>query len=115
MALDLAREEFGEPADDVSCLSINYIFFSIWHYGKFVDPFRTLFERFMSGYVKATGDGELLRVIPPFYAFRGLVVTHPHYYPEMEYAKRRLMFNFIVNVLKDEEFALDKIDEYLEA
>jgi len=115
MALDLAREEFGEPADDASCLSINYIFFSVWHYGKFVEPFKTLFDRFMEGYVKATGDEELFDVIPPFYAFRGLVVTHPLYYPDMEYAKRRLMFNFIVNVLNHERFEIDKVGEYLGA
>jgi hypothetical protein len=113
MALDLAREMFGEPADDVSCLSINYIFFSVWHYGRFVDPFKTLFKRFMEGYLKATDDEEILSVIAPFYAFRGLVVTHPLYYPDMEYAKRRFMFNLIINILDDKKFQTDKIDEYL--
>jgi len=115
LALDLAREEFGEPADDVSCLSINYIFFSVWHYGKFVDPFRTLFNRFMEGYIKATGDKEILSVIAPFYAFRGLVVAHPLYYPDMEYTKRRLIFNFIINVLDHETFDPSKVSEYLGA
>jgi len=115
MALDLAREEFGEPADDVSCLSVNYIFFSVWHYGRFLDPFKTLFNRFMDGYLKATGDEELLNVIAPFYAFRGLVVTHPHYYPDMEHSKRRSMLNFIVNVLNCDRFEVDKVQEYLGA
>jgi len=113
MALDLAREEFGEPADDVSCLSINYIFFSVWHYGEFADPFKTLFNRFIEGYIRATNDQEMLRAIPPFYAFRGLVVTHPHYYPDMEHGKRRLMLNFILNVLSDEKFEVSKVNEYL--
>lgn len=115
LALDLAREEFGEPADDVSCLSINYIFFSVWHHGGFVDPFRNLFRRFIEGYLKATGDEEILSVIAPFYAFRGLVVTHPLYYPDMEYAKRRLMLSFIVNVLNDERFDPGKVSDYLSA
>jgi hypothetical protein len=115
MALDLAREEFGEPADDVSSLSMNYIFFSVWHYGKFLDPFKTLFNRFMNGYLKATGDEELLSIIPPFYAFRGLVVTHPHYYPDMEHAKRRSILNFIVNVLNTDRFEVNRVEEYLGA
>lgn len=115
LALDLAREEFGEPADDVSCLSINYLFFSVWHHGGFVDPFRSLFNRFIGGYLKATGDEEILSVIAPFYAFRGLVVTHPLYYPEMEYTKRRLMLSFIINVLNDERFDPSKVSEYLGA
>lgn len=113
LALDLARAEFGEPADDISCLSINYIFFSIWHHGKFADPFKTLFNRFMDGYLKATGDEEVLDVIAPFYAFRGFVVAHPLYYPDMEYAKRRQIFNFIINVLDDERFDPNKVEEYL--
>jgi Ser/Thr protein kinase RdoA (MazF antagonist) len=113
MALDLAREEYGEPADDLSCLSINYIFFSVWHYGEFVDPFKTLFNRFIEGYVKATNDQEMLRVIPPFFAFRGLVVTHPHYYPDMERERRRLMLNFILNVMNAEKFEANNINEYL--
>jgi len=113
LALDLAREEFGEPADDVSCLSINYIFFSVWHHGEFTDPFRSLFHRFIKGYLKATGDEEILGVIAPFYAFRGLVVTHPLYYPDMEYTKRRLMLNFIINVLNDERFDPSKVSDYL--
>lgn len=113
VALDLAREEFGEPADDVSCLSMNYIFFSVWHYGRFVEPFNTLFSRFLDGYIKATGDEQILSVIAPFYAFRGLVVVHPHYYPEMEYTKRRLIFNFIINVLDDEKFDPTRVSEYL--
>ena len=113
MALDLAREEFGEPADDVSCLSINYMFFSVWHHGGFVDPFRSLFDRFIRGYLKATGDEEILSVIAPFYAFRGLVVTHPLYYPDIEHSKRRLMLNFIINVLNDGRFDPSKVGEYL--
>jgi len=115
MALDLAREEFGEPADDVSSLSINYVFFSVWHYGKFLDPFRTLFNRFMNGYLKATGDEEMLGIIPPFYAFRGLVVTHPHYYPDMEHTKRRSILTFIVNILNSDRFEVDRVEEYLGA
>ncbi len=67
----------------------------------------------MTGYVRATGDEEMLSVIAPFYAFRGLVVTHPLYYPDMEYAKRRFMLNFILNVLDDKKFEIDKVDEYL--
>jgi hypothetical protein len=113
MALDLARAEFGEPADDVSCISINYIFFSVWHYGGFVSPFKDLFDIFFDRYLERTGDEEIFKVMAPFYAFRGLVVAHPLYYPDMELEKRRMIFNFINNVLDSDEFDRKRVDAYL--
>ncbi len=114
MALDLAREEFGEPADDVAALTINYLFLSIWHFGDYIHPFRELMETFYRRYLDRTGDKEILRVMAPFYAFRGLVVVHPLYYPEMENEKRRKIFNFIHNVLDSEEFDPKEVQSYLE-
>ena len=114
MALDLAREEFGEPADDVSTLTINYLFVSIWQFGDYIQPFKELTETFYRRYLDRTGDEEILRVIAPFYAFRGLVVAHPLYYPEMENEKRRKIFTFINNVLESEEFDPKEVKSYLE-
>jgi len=114
MALDLAREEFGEPADDVAALTINYLFLSIWQFGDYVHPFKELMETFYRRYLDRTGDEEILRVIAPFYAFRGLVVAHPLYYPEMENEKRRKIFTFINNVLESEEFDPKEVKSYLE-
>ncbi|MFH0848940.1 MAG: phosphotransferase [archaeon] len=112
---DFSREEFGEPADDVSSLTINYIFFSVWHFGEFKDPFKQLFREFFDTYMKESQDQDILNVIAPFYAFRGLVVIHPLYYPEMERAKRRMMLNFIHNSMSAETFELDKVEDYLTA
>lgn len=114
LALDQARAEYGEPADDVTCLSINYIFFSVWHHGRYGPPFSQLFEHFMKEYMERTGDEEMLKVMAPFYAFRGLVVTHPLYYPRMEMEKRKTMLNFIRNVLESEEFDPRGVGAYLE-
>jgi hypothetical protein len=61
-----------------------------------------------------TGDTEILRVIQPFYCFRGLVVVHPLYYPEMEDWKRRSILRFVENVLSVEEFDPGRVREYLE-
>jgi len=87
---------------------------SIWHFGDYIQPFRELMETFYRRYLDRTGDEEILRVIAPFYAFRGLVVAHPLYYPKMENEKRRKIFNFINNVLGSEEFDPKEIKSYLE-
>jgi len=115
IALDPAREEFGEPADDVSALTINYLFMSLWHFGDYLHPFKELMETFYNRYLNKTEDEEILKVIAPFYAFRGLVVAHPLYYPEMENEKRRKIFNFIINVLDSNEFNPKKIGSYLKS
>ncbi|MEJ2736065.1 MAG: phosphotransferase, partial [Anaerolineae bacterium] len=42
--LDRSRGEWGEPADDVSCLTINYLFFSLQCSGCLEGPFLELHE-----------------------------------------------------------------------
>ncbi|MBS7610155.1 phosphotransferase [Candidatus Bathyarchaeota archaeon] len=114
VVLDPSRFEYGEPADDLAALAINYIFLSLWHYGALSEPFRELLHIFFERYIRRTGDEEVLRVLPPFFAFRGLVIVHPLYYPEMDSRRRRKVLSFVRNVLDDDSFNLDKVDDYLE-
>ena len=67
--LDRSRGEFGDPADDVACITSNFLFFSLQRYGRLQGPLRILFERFWARYLERTGDFEMLRVVPPFFAF----------------------------------------------
>jgi hypothetical protein len=64
-------------------------------------------------YLKETGDYEILEVIQPFYAFRGLVVASPIWYPNISMDTRRKLFNFIKNVLEAEEFGYNGVSKYL--
>ncbi|TRO61068.1 hypothetical protein E2P64_01620 [Candidatus Bathyarchaeota archaeon] len=114
LALDMSREKFGEPADDVAGLSINYLFFSIWKHGKLTPHFEKLFRIFLDEYINKTKDKDILRYMPPFYAFRGTVIAHPLYYPDLETFKRRKIFNFILNVINDKEFNSDSLESYIE-
>ena len=114
--LDRSRGEWGEAADDVSSMTINYLFFGLLKTdGRALDEdFKGLFELFFDKYLKKTGDYELLEVIQPFYAFRGLVVASPIWYPNISMDTRRKLFNFIKNVLEADEFDYRKVDRYLE-
>jgi hypothetical protein len=47
------------------------------------EPFRTLFHTFLSTYVEQSRDWELFDTLPPFLAFRALVLAHPRWYPEL--------------------------------
>ena len=111
--LDRSRGEWGEPADDLSCMAINYIFFSLQKYGSLRDPFQRLFQLFWERYLELTGDEEVLSVVQPFFAWRGLVIASPLWYPNLAPEVRRRIFNFIENVLDTDLFRVQEINGYL--
>ena len=111
---DRSRGEYGEAADDVATLSINYILFSILRYGKLDGPYKQLHDTFMGTYLDRTKDPEIFDVIQPFYAFRGLVIASPEWYPNHPKDIRRKLFNFIRNILATERVEIDEINRYLE-
>jgi Ser/Thr protein kinase RdoA (MazF antagonist) len=86
--LDRSRGEWGEPADDVAALGINYLFFGMRKAAArgerdVAEPFRGLFQGFLSTYLETSRDDELLETLPPFLAFRALVLAHPKWYPDL--------------------------------
>ncbi|HDJ26205.1 MAG TPA: hypothetical protein ENF34_02695 [Candidatus Bathyarchaeota archaeon] len=111
--LDRSRGDWGEPADDLTALTINYIFYSIRAYGLLKGPFEELFTAFWDRYLDKTGDEEVLEVVQPFYAWRGLVVASPIWYPTLPTDVRIKLFNFVVNVLGAERFELGAVNDYI--
>ncbi|MFA5866694.1 MAG: phosphotransferase [Actinomycetota bacterium] len=114
MVLDRSRGEFGEAADDVAAMSINYIFYALQQGGAFEGPFKELFEIFWREYLENSGDGEVMTVIQPFYAWRGLVVASPVWYPNLTDEIRQKLFNFVLNMLAADKFSPADIGPYLE-
>jgi hypothetical protein len=112
-ALDRSRSEWGEAANDVASMSINYLLFSIQAHGRLESPFDQLYELFMSTYLDRTGDQGLLEVIQPFYAWRCLVVASPIWYPNLGRDNRRRFFNFIRAVLDTDRFDVKAVNKYL--
>ncbi len=110
--LDRSRGEWGEPADDVAALTINYIFYSLQKYGDLNGTFDLLYRLFWDNYLSKTGDHNILEVIQPFYAWRGLVVASPIWYPKLAKDVRHKLLNFVKNVLDDEKFNLESANSY---
>ena len=102
--LDSSRGSMGDPADDVSCLAINFIFFALEHPGSWQAAYRQLFHRFFELYLSASQDQELLSVCAPFFAWRGLVIANPVWYPKLSAGARGRMLCFIEQVLLSERF-----------
>ena len=111
--LDRSRGPWGDAADDTTALTINYIFFSINHYGKLEGPYLEAIKLFYDEYIKKTGDSELYEVSALFYAFRGAVVANPIFYPDVSTENRRKIFNFMHGVLDDKSFSIERVNEYI--
>jgi aminoglycoside phosphotransferase (APT) family kinase protein len=111
--LDRSRGPWGEPADDLTALAINYIFFSVKHHGEVKGAYLEGLKLFFEEYVRRTGDEEIYGVVAPFFAFRAVVVANPVFYPELSSDARRKIFNFTGNLLKSETFAVEKVNGYL--
>src|SRR5204863_869916 len=81
--LDRSRGEWGDTADDVASITANYVFFSLQRSRRLEGALETLFSRFWDRYLSRTQDRELLEVVAPFFAFRGLVIASPVWYPTL--------------------------------
>ncbi|HET9350333.1 MAG TPA: phosphotransferase [Burkholderiales bacterium] len=110
--LDRSRGEWGDAADDVTCLTLNYLFFSLQRSGKLEGAFEKLWRRFWDRYLERSGDRELLEVAAPFIAFRALVMANPVWYPNLDAAVRKKLFNLIQNTLAAERFDPARANEY---
>jgi hypothetical protein len=110
--LDRSRGEYGDPADDLTALTLNYVFFSFQRSARLEGPFETLFLRFWNRYLEKSGDREILSVVAPFFAFRGLVIASPLWYPTLSDTVRKAIFSFVLAVLESESFDPAQVNTY---
>jgi hypothetical protein len=110
--LDRARGEWGDPADDVACLTMNYLFFSLQRHLRLQGPLEALFRRFWDRYLERSGDEGVLEVAAPFLAFRGLVMASPVWYPNLPAEVRRRLFTFMESVLEAARFDPALVNDY---
>lgn len=102
--LDASRGAMGDPADDLAALTINYVFGAVispdaWRHG--IAP---LWRAFWADYLAGSGDGEVLEVIAPFFAWRALVVASPVWYPGITGEQRSALLTFAERVMDARAF-----------
>jgi hypothetical protein len=101
--LDTSRGSRGDPADDVTCLSINYLFFGLEHRASWSHGLGELWRAFWRSYL-AKGDPGVLETAAPFFAWRALVVCNPQWYPKLPGDDRDRVLRFAERVLAAERF-----------
>lgn len=95
--LDASRGSEGDPADDVACLTINYLFFGT---GR---DMRALWDAFWRVYL-AGDTADVLAAVAPFYAWRALVLASPVWYPHLAPADRDRILGFAERALAADRF-----------
>ena len=111
--LDRSRGRFGDPADDVAALVVNYLFFALRQHGRFEGAFAELFHLFWNHYRLSSGDASLADVIAPHFAFRTLVLANPVWYPSESPATRRALFRFLLATLEADRFDPEGLEALL--
>jgi hypothetical protein len=74
--------------------------------------FEVLFRRFWERYLSASQDREMLEVAAPYFAFRGLVMASPVWYPHLQDKIRQRLLTFILTVLERERFDPQEVNAY---
>jgi len=110
--LDRSRGPWGEPADDLTALTINYIFFSIRKHGDVRGAYLEGLKLFFNEYIQLSGDHEIVEVTAPFFAFRCAVVGNPVFYPDLGAEAKTKIFNFARAILSAERFEVDRINDF---
>ena len=93
--LDASRGSMGEPADDLTALAINFVFFALDDPGAWSRGLGALWHRLWSTYLDATSDRELLEVAAPWLAWRALVIANPRWYPGLSADGRDRLLTWI--------------------
>lgn len=112
--LDRSRGVWGDPADDVATLALNFALFAMLDGTPSLQgPMEALYNTLWETYLDATRDSEMAEVIAPFFVFRGLVIASPEWYPSHAPEVRNALFRFVENVLEADRFDWRDFNKYL--
>ncbi len=110
--LDRSRGEWGEPADDVTALTGNYLFASLQAHGRLQGRWRRSSGHLGTVHRQDRGRGGL-DAAAPFFAFRCLVMASPVWYPSHRRERRRKLFSVTIAALHAPRFEPARVNEML--
>lgn len=109
--LDASRGCQGDPADDVTCMAVNYVFFAIDRPEAWRSGLGPLWRRFWEVYLAESGDRGVLEVAPPWLAWRCLVLSSPRFYPNLPPPARDALLRLAEQALASTRFDPESAEE----
>jgi hypothetical protein len=110
-ALDASRGGKGDPADDLTALTVNYVFFALQAPGSWERGFGPLWRRLWGSYLSGSGDREVLATAAPFLAWRALVLGCPRFYPDLGADARGALLDLAERALDAPGFVPEAAEE----
>lgn len=110
-ALDCSRGGAGEPMDDLTALTINYLFFGLRSRGALSGAMLALWDAVWKAYLDRTKDTEGLALVAPFFAWRALVLASPAWYPRESPDTRDRLLRFSERLLAGDRFHPSRVEE----
>jgi hypothetical protein len=104
--LDASRGGAGDAADDVAAMLINYLFYGMRAPSAWGRGFGALFRTFVAEYEA----DDVFERIPPFFAWRALVLASPAWYPDVAPDIRHALLESAVAWLDGAPFDPSSID-----
>lgn len=111
--LDASRGARGDPADDLAALAVNYVFFCAERRPSWPRGLGPLWHRFFDTYLERSGDNRAVESLPPYLAWRLLVVSCPRFYPGLGAAARSSLLDLAELALSSSRFDPGLADEVL--
>ncbi len=111
--LGRCRGEWGEPADDVAALAVHFLRQGLRRHSGLRGPMRELFTLLFERYLERSADREVLQALPPYLAWRALLLAHPAWFPAEPDDVRAALLRFAQNLLASESFDPARVDHLL--
>ena len=108
--LDASRGAAGDPADDVTALGINYLFFGLQAPSRWRRTFAPLWVAFWETYLAHAGE-TVLEAAPPFLCWRALVLCCPRFYPDLPGDSRQALLDWARRVVAHDRFDPAQVEE----
>jgi len=109
--LDASRGTCGDPADDIVALAINYVLFALDRPSSWRAGLGTLWHHVWRTYLAQRPDPSLLACVPPFLAWRAIVVCNPRFYPALTAEARSALIGLVEGSLEAKHFDPEWADE----
>lgn len=104
--IDPGRTMFGDAADDVAAMLINFLALAA-HSERVYPCGLRLARAFLEQYLRHGSDADILRALPPQLAMRAVAAVSPVFYPQLPERTRQRVLSVAAGILQAESFDLD--------